>query len=121
MSTPNKAQATVQAPWLNEPSLLEEVMDIVSGKKSPKYEGATLAFTLRMPTYTALLIEAMFSNTKGISRNELICQLLELALQEVRENLPEDIGDKVLQFVSVSMTSSHDKLLAIKRKDRKRF
>ena len=115
MSTQNKTQATSATPWLNEPTPLDLLVDIVSGKKSSEYNGATRAFTVRIPIHNALLLDAMFSNTAGISRNEFVCHLLDLALQEVREKLPEDINEKILQFVSVQMDSSNDKLLQMER------
>ena len=113
MSTQNKAQATSAPSWQNEPTPLELLVDIVSGKKSSEYDGATRAFTVRVPVHNALLLDAMFSNTTGISRNDFVCHLLDLALQEVREKLPEDINEKILQFVSVQMDSSNDKLLKL--------
>ena len=119
MSTQNKTQATSQSPWLNEPTPLELLLDIVGGKKSSEYNGATQAFTVRIPIHNALLIDAMFSNTIGISRNEFVCHLLDLALQEVREKLPKDVNEKILQFVSVEMDSSKDKLLQMERNSSK--
>ena len=115
MSAQNNTQATSTAPWLNEPTPLELLVDIVSGKKSSEYTGATRAFTVRLPIPNALLLDAMFSNTTGISHNEFVCHLLDFALQEVREKLPEDIQEKILQFVSVQMDSSNDKLLQMER------
>ena len=115
MSTQNKLQAVGEHPWQNEPTPLELLLDIVSGKKNSEYNGATRAFTVQMPIHNALLLDAMFSNTAGISRNEFMCLLLDLALQEVRENLPEEISEKILQFVSVQMDSSNDKLLKLEK------
>lgn len=114
MSTQSKMQVTRPPSWQNEPTPLELLVDIVSGKKSPAYDGATQTFTVDIPTHNALLLNAMFANTTGISLNELICNLLDLALQEVRENLSEDVNEKILQFVSVQMDSSDDKLLKFK-------
>jgi len=113
MSMDNTQAARAPA-WQNEPSQLELLVDIVSGKRGSEYNGATRTLTLQVPTHNALLIEAMLENTTGISRNELICQLLDLALQEVREKLPQDINENILQFVSVEMDSSDDKLLKFK-------
>ncbi|MDD5180348.1 MAG: hypothetical protein PHT15_03710 [Gallionellaceae bacterium] len=115
MPTQNNAQATSAAPWLNEPTPLELLVDIVSGKKSSEYNGATRAFTVRIPIHNALLLDAMFANTNGISRNEFVCHLLDMALQEVREKLPEDVNEKILQYVSVQMDSSNDKILQMER------
>lgn len=110
MSTQNK---TVPS-WQNHPTPLELLVGIVSGKKSPEYKGATRAFTINIPVGDALLLDAMLANTTEISPNELICHLLDFALQEVRENLPEEINEKILQFVSVEMDSANDKLLKFK-------
>ena len=114
MSTQNKTQATSTPSWRNQPTPLELLVDIVSGKKSPEYNGATRTFTINVPVSDALLLDAMLANTTGISPNELICHLLDFALQEVRENLPEEISEKILQLVSVEMDSSNDKLLKFK-------
>lgn len=120
MSTHNNSQAaSAAAPWLNEPTPLELLVDIVSGKKSTEYNGATRAYTVHIPVYNALLLDAMHSNTNGISQNELICQLLDLALQEVRDNLAKDVNEKILQHVSVQMDSSNDKLLQMERSSSK--
>lgn len=113
MSTQNETQAT-RAPSWHHPTPLELLVDIVSGKKSSDYNGATREYTVNIPLQTVLLLDAMHVNASGISLNELICQLLDLALQEVRENLPEDIKEKMLWYVSVQMDASNDKLLKFK-------
>lgn len=114
MSTQNTTQTTSPRSWPGAPKPLELLVDVLSGKRSPKYDGETRTFTVNVPVSDALLLEAILANITGISHNELVCHLLDFALQEVRENLPEDVNEKILEIVSVQMDSSDDKLLKFK-------
>ena len=112
MSTQNEIPAA--SPW-HHPTQLEILADIASGNRElPDYTGATRPYTVNIPLPMVMLIEALHINTKGISLNEFICQLLDLAIDEVREKLPEEIKEHILYYVSVQMDSSNDKLLKFK-------
>lgn len=113
MSTQNETPVPKKSSWYH-PSQLEMLVDIVNGGECPDFKGTTREYTINVPLQVVLLLDAMLAHTSGVSRNEFICQLLDLALQEVREKLPEEMKEKILWYVSVQMDSSNDKLLKFK-------
>lgn len=65
-------------------------------QKTGKSEGHTAvhALSVRIPTFDYANIEAMAQHS-GLSRNKIVCQLLDLALSEVWKGLDEENGKAI--------------------------
>lgn len=71
-----------------EPSRLDVLIAQVQKTAKSDYVGAVHALSVRLPTFVYGTVEALCKHS-GMSRNKMIVQLLEVALEEVFDRLPE--------------------------------
>ena len=71
-----------------EPSKLEMAVGLFSKTATSEVSGAVRSTSLRIPITEFAEIEAIAQHS-GISRNKVICTLIDLALPEILANLPK--------------------------------
>ena len=71
-----------------EPTKLEMAVGLFSHTATSETAGAVRSTSLRIPISEFAHIEAIAQHS-GVSRNKVICTLLDLALPEILSNLPK--------------------------------
>ena len=71
-----------------EPTKLEMAVGLFSKTATSETAGAVRSTSLRIPISEFAAIEAIAQHS-GVSRNKVICTLIDLALPEILANLPK--------------------------------
>jgi predicted DNA-binding protein len=70
----------------------DEVAAIIEGRGESSYVGNTKVISVRLPKHLAAKIQAL-SHKSGKTRNAMLCNLLEVGVEEVRKRLkPETLA-----------------------------
>lgn len=90
-----------------EPTLLEELVGLLSHTSSSSYSGGEKAMTIRLPIHIAARLEAMVE-VAGVSRNQLARQLLEYAMVDLLNELPDQVVQLVEDLYQKAVISEYD-------------
>lgn len=77
-----------------EVSQAQHVAGIVSGTSSQKGVAAVRPVAYRAPVYLLAIVDSMAAQSKK-SRNQMLSLLLQVGIDEVRDNLEEDVIEKL--------------------------
>lgn len=81
------------------PTRLEMAIQLFTRQGSSEASGGVHARSVRIPTIENVTIEAL-AQYSGLSVNKVICQLLEVALEEVFQGLKDDQREEVIEIRS---------------------
>lgn len=91
-----------------QPTRLDMAVSLFTRKGTSEGVGSVHARSIRIPTIENVTIEAL-AQYSGLSVNKVICQLLEVALEEVFIALPDEQRDEVISTRSAILKASMDK------------
>jgi len=74
---------------VEQPELIDMLLAQINKTGKSEYHGGVHAISVRMPTFLYGTVEALCKHS-GMSRNKLICQVLEVGMERVFEGLTED-------------------------------
>lgn len=90
-----------------EPTLLEELVGLLSHTSTSTFSGGEKAMTIRLPIHIAARLEAMVE-VAGVSRNLLARQLLEYAMLDVLDEVPEDVAQRIEDIFQKAVLAEYD-------------
>lgn len=90
-----------------EPTLLEELVGLLSHTSTSTFSGGEKAMTIRLPIHIAARLEAMVE-VAGVSRNLLARQLLEYAMVDVLDEVPEDVAQRIEDIFQKAVLAEYD-------------
>jgi signal transduction protein with GAF and PtsI domain len=90
------------------PSRLDMAISLFTRKGTSDTVGSVHARSIRVPTIENVTIEAL-AQYSGLSVNKVICQLLEVALEEVFMAMPEDQREELIKTRSAILRANMDK------------
>lgn len=85
-----------------EPTKLEMAVGLFSHTATSEVSGAVRSTSLRIPITEFAQIEAIAQHS-GVSRNKVICTLIDLALPEILANLPKSDRKSIDRFTSKNL------------------
>ena len=83
----------------DEPTKLDMLIAQIQKTGTSETAGSVHALSVRLPTFVYGSVEAL-SKYSGMSRNKMIVQLLEVAMEEVFSNLPQGDLEQVCDLRS---------------------
>jgi signal transduction protein with GAF and PtsI domain len=90
------------------PSRLDMAVSLFTRKGTSEAAGSVHARSIRVPTIENVTIEALAQHS-GLSVNKVICQLLEVALEEVFIAMPDEQREEVIKTRSAILSANMDK------------
>lgn len=78
---------------------LDHVLGMLEKRASSEFHGAMHPISVRMPIIAAATIDA-FAKHSGHSKNRIIIELLELAIEEVTSQISEEDGERITKLRS---------------------
>lgn len=76
---------------------LDHVLGMLEKRATTEFQGAMHPVSVRLPIITAATIDA-FSKHSGQSKNRIIIELLELAIEEVTSQIGNEDGDIITKL-----------------------
>jgi hypothetical protein len=90
-----------------EPTLLEELVGLLSHTSSSSFSGGEKSMTIRLPIHIAARLDAMVE-VAGVSRNQLARQLLEYAMVDVLNEVPDQVEQLVEDLYQKAVIAEFD-------------
>lgn len=78
---------------------LDHVLGMLEKRADSEYTGAMHAISVRLPIVTAATIDA-FAKHSGHSKNKIVVELLELAIEEVTAQISDKDGSRITSLRS---------------------
>lgn len=76
---------------------LDHVLGMLEKRASTEFHGAMHPISVRLPIITAATIDA-FAKHSGHSKNRIIIELLELAIEEVTSQIGDEDGENITRL-----------------------
>lgn len=85
-------------------TLADFTADLVEGRAKGEYAGMTRVVSVRMPIHTVVACQALADQAQ-VTRNSLICHLLSVGIEEVRNRLSSQTFETLMHFEAALLQS----------------